>query len=130
MATQRVAVVPLLKGTANYALWAIKMRSQLVKEGLHKALDWEEPAGASQINKSEKALSEIILYYKQGPIQHIKHVKYARPAWEKLKSLYEAQGFTSEFLLYTEFFNVKPENFKRLKSYLNEVKRIIKELKA
>ena len=47
MATQRVAVVPLLEGTANYILWAIKMRSQLVKEGLHKALDWEEPVGVS-----------------------------------------------------------------------------------
>ena len=130
MATQRVAIVLLLEGTANYALWAIKMRSQLVKEGLHKALDWEEPAGVSQIDKSEKALSEIILYYKQGPIQYIKHEKYARPAWEKLKSLYKAQGFTLEFLLYNKFFNVKPDNFMSLESYLNEVKKIIKELKA
>ena len=130
MATQRVAIVPLLEGTANYTLWAIKMKSQLVKEGLYKALDWEEPAGASQIDKSEKALSEIILYCKQGPIQYIKYEKYVQPAWEKLKSLYEAQGFTSEFLLYNEFFNAKPDNFKSLESYLNEVKRITEELKA
>ena len=106
------------------------MRSQLVKEGLYKAFDQEEPISVSQIDKSKKALFEIILYYKQGPNQYIKHEKYTQLVQEKLKSLYEAQGFTLEFLLYNEFFNVKPDNFKSLESYLNEVKRIIEELKA
>jgi len=61
---------------------------------------------------------------------HIQHEEYARPAWEKLKALYNTQGFTSEFLLCNEFFDVKLDNFKSLKGYLNEVKRITEELKT
>ena len=62
--------VPLLEGSVNYVIWAVKMKSLLVREGLDKALDWEQPTG-SQIEKARKALSHIILYYKQGPTIHI-----------------------------------------------------------
>ena len=72
----------------------------------------------------------MILHCKPGPTLQIRHEEYARPAWDKLKTLYDTQGFTSEFLLYNKFFNSKPENFKSLKSYLNKVKRLIEELKA
>ena len=38
--------VPLLEGLSNYVIWAIKMKSYLIREGLDKTLDWEEPIGA------------------------------------------------------------------------------------
>jgi len=72
----------------------------------------------------------MILHCKPGPTLQIRHEEYARPAWDKLKTLYDTQGFTSEFLLCNEFFNSKPENFKSLESYLNEVKRLTEELKS
>jgi hypothetical protein len=112
--------VPHLEGSANYVIWAVKMKSLLVREGLDKALDWDQPTGP-QIDKARKALSHVILHCKQGPTMHIQHEEYAKPAWEKLKSLYNTQGFVSEFLLCNEFFSAKPENFKGLKAYLNEV---------
>ena len=121
--------VPLLEGSANYVIWAIKMKSLLVREGLDKALDQEAPTG-NQVDKARKALSHVILYCKPGPIIHIQNEEYAKPAQEKLKTLYNTQGFVSEFLLYNEFFNVKPENFKGLKAYLNEIQRLTEELKA
>ena len=47
-----------------------------------------------------------------------------------MKELYGARGFTSEFLLYNEFLNAKPKNFKGLEKYLSEVKRLDVKLKA
>ena len=31
--------VPLLEGSSNYVIWAIKMKSFLIREGLDKTLD-------------------------------------------------------------------------------------------
>ena len=72
--------VPLLEGSSNYPIWAIKMKSYLIREGMDKALEWFMPTGAAQIEKSKKAQSNIILHCKSGPVQHIQHDKYARPA--------------------------------------------------
>ena len=70
------------------------------------------------------------MHCKSEPTLHIQHEEYARPAWVKLKTLYDTQGFVSEFLLCNDFLNAKPENFKSLESYLNEVKRLTEELKT
>lgn len=122
--------VPLLEGSANYTIWAIKMRSFLIKENLEKTLDWDAPEGAIQVKEAKKAHSFMILHCKPGPTLQIQHEKYAKPAWEKLESFYGSQGFTSEFLLCKEFLNAKPENYKSLEAYLNDVKRLSVELKA
>ena len=76
--------VPLLKGLSNYVIWAIKMKSYLIREGLDKTLDWEAPVGVSQVEKAKKAHSYIILYCKSEPTLYIQHIEYVRPAWEKL----------------------------------------------
>ena len=112
--------VPHLEGSVNYVIWAVKMKSLLIREGLDKALDQEAPTG-NQIDKARKALSHVILHCKPRPTMYIQNEEYAKPAWEKLKTLYNTQGFVSKFLLYNEFFNVKPDNFKGLEAYLNEV---------
>ena len=62
--------VPQLEGSNNYIIWAIKMKSYLIREGLDKTLDWEEPIGAQQTKKARKAHSHIILYCKKGPIMY------------------------------------------------------------
>ena len=56
------------------------MKSYLIREGLDKALDWEAPVGASQVEKAKKAHSHIILHCKSEPTLHIQHIEYARPA--------------------------------------------------
>ena len=71
--------VPHLKGSSNYKIWAIKIKSYLIREGLEKALDWEAPIGVQQVDKAKKAHSHIILYYKSKPTLHIQHKEYARP---------------------------------------------------
>ena len=121
--------VPQLEGSSNYLIWAIKMKSFLIKEGLDDTLDMETPVG-NHIKRAKKAQSYVILHCKAGPTLHIQHDEYVKSAWDKLESLFKPQGFTSEFLLCNEFFSAKPENFKGLESYLNEIKRLMEELKS
>jgi len=47
--------MPLLEGSSNYPIWALKMRSYLIRKGRDKALKWEVPVSATQIEKSKKA---------------------------------------------------------------------------
>ena len=120
--------VPQLKGSSNYIIQAIKMKSFLTKEGLDDTLEIEAPTGVN-IKRAKKAHSYVILHYNKGPTIHIYHEEYAKSAQEKLESLYKPQGFTLEFLLYNEFFSVKLENFKGLENYLNKIKRLTDKLK-
>ena len=121
--------VPQLEGSSNYLIWAIKMKSFLIKEGLEDTLDMETPVG-NHIKRAKKAQSYVILHCKAGPDLHVQYDEYVKSAWDKLESLFKPQGFTSEFLLCNEFFSAKPENFKGLESYLNEIKRLTEELKS
>ena len=47
-----------------------------------------------------------------------------------MKVLYNPSGFSSIFILFNDFFKTKPENFKDIEIYLNEVKRLVTKLKA
>jgi gag-polypeptide of LTR copia-type len=60
----------------------------------------------------------------------IKHLNNAKLAWESLRNLYNSSGFTSEFLLIKDFFNITLNNFSNIEEYLNKVKEIIEELNS
>jgi hypothetical protein len=79
MSVQKTGV-PLLKGSSNYNIWAIKIKSYLIRKGLEKTLKWIIPLGAMQTEKAKKAHSDLVLHYKSGPALHIQHNEYARPA--------------------------------------------------
>ncbi len=122
--------VPLLEGSSNYPIQALKMRSYLIRKGRDKALEWEVPISATQIEKSKKAQSDIVLHCKTKPAFHIEHDEFAFASQEKFKTLYKEKGFVLKFLLGKAFFNAKPKDFKSVEKYLNEVKRLTGELKV
>ena len=122
--------VPLLEGSSNYPIWALKMRRYLICKGRDKALEWEVPIGAAQIEKSKKAQSDIVFHYKTKPAFYIKYNEFAFTSWEKFKTLYKERGFVLKFLLGKVFFDAKPKDFKSVEKYLNEVKRLTGELKV
>ena len=100
-----------------------------MKEGIVQSLTTEIPIGEA-LQASKKALSYIQLSCEDGPLLQIAHEVVAKPAWDKLKVLYNPSGFSSVFILFNDFFKTKPENFKDIETYLNEVKRLVTELKA
>ena len=75
-------------------------------------------------------MSYIQLSYEDRPLLQIAHEVIVKPAWDKLKVLYNPSGFSSVFILFNNFFKTKPKNFKDIETYLNEVKRLVTKLKA
>src|SRR6266516_4778509 len=124
MASDKMTITKL-KGSANYKTWAIRMKSLLIREGLKETITMVTPDGDEP---SQKALSYILLTCEDGPLLQVQSEPSAKHAWDKLQVLYNPSGFSSEFILFNEFFNLKPENPQELEPYLNEAKRIVGEL--
>ena len=112
--------MPLLEGSSNYPIQALKIRRYLIRKGRDKALKWEVPVSATQIEKSKKAQSDIVLYYKTKPVFYIKHNEFAFTSQEKFKTLYKERGFVLKFLLGKAFFDAKPKDFKSVKNILTK----------
>lgn len=83
-ANKIVATIPKLKGTANYEVWALRIESFLIKEGLATT-----SGGMLVIDKkSDKALTNLRLLIDDGPLLQISHLTTAKEVWESFKALY------------------------------------------
>ena len=56
------------------------------------------------LDVNDRALAEIHTYLNDGPLLQIRNIDRAHVAWKALHSLYNPQGFSSEFLISKEFF--------------------------
>ena len=67
----------------------------------------------------EKAKAYIRLHLNNGPLLQIRNVKKPRDLWLKLEALYKLKGFSLEFLLCKELFNITFINYgKSVEKYL------------
>ena len=121
-------IMPKLKGTSNYEVWALRTDAFLIKEGLKEAIITKRPNLEDSIN--DKALANIRLLVEDGPLLQIQHINTAKEAWESFKNLYSPKGFTSEFLICREFFNTTLDKHSSIEEYLNKVKQLSDQLKA
>ena len=121
-------IIPKLKGATNYEIWALRIKSFLIKEGLKDSLDNIPPIISQDIN--DKALANIRLLIEDGPLLQIQYINTAKEAWDSLNNLYSSKGFTSEFLIYREFFNTTLDKYSSIEDYLNKVKQLSDQLKA
>ena len=117
-----------LKGASNYEVWALRIDSVLIKEGLKEAII-NSPPNVEQ-EKDEKALADIRLLIEDGPLLQIQHITSAKGAWDSLKTLYGSEGFISEFLTCREFFSTTLDKYSSMEEYLNKVKQLSDQLKA
>ena len=115
-------IIPKLKGATNYEIWALRTKSYLIKEGLKDSLDNIPPIISQDIN--DKALANIRLLIEDGPLLQIQYINTAKEAWDSLNNLYSSKGFTSEFLIYREFFNTTLDKYSSIEDYLNKVKQL------
>ena len=125
MSTEK-AQINKLNGTANYSIWAIKMRALFIKNGLSSVIhtDNVDP----ELN--DKAIAEILLCLEDGPLMQVHHLPRAHQIWLALNNLYSPQGFSSEFLILKEFFSCKLSKFNCMEEYLNTIKRLNDDLSA
>ncbi|KAF5201337.1 hypothetical protein FRX31_009076, partial [Thalictrum thalictroides] len=110
-----------LKGTENYALWALRMTAYLRRQGLKDIIESDEVSDET----NENALADIELCLEDGPLLQIQHIKRAHILWQTLKNLYTPKGFSADFFIIKEFFNCKLSNFNNMEEFLNTSRRLL-----
>lgn len=136
--------VPRLKGSINWEFWALRMEAYIIDKGYESALypliPYDEEKGtkeeyqlylAEREAKSIKASALIRLALDDGPLIQVKGLKGAIDIWDRLKSLYEPKGFSSEFLVCKELFSTSlATSGGSIENYLTRIKRLSDELAA
>ena len=121
-----IKVLKLL-GSSNYKLWAIWIKVALMAKDLASFLTQVEGVKS---NKDDKALSYIQLVYVDGPLLYILVIDSPLDVWKYLERLYILYGFSSEFILFKEFFRATLSSLGMVENYLATIQRISTSLKA
>lgn len=127
---------PKLKGSINYDIWSIRMSSLLAKEDFNDLIisDLSDITLADHDkyqDKADKVTSLIKLALEDGPLLQTRFITNPYILWTTLKSLYEAKGFSSDFILSKELINTTLNTFKgNLEEFLNSFIRIKDNLEA
>lgn len=127
--------LPKLKGSLNYDIWAIRVEAIIVEKGY---LNYILNNPATIVNNIEtldenayKTTAIIKLALEDGPLLQTKFISNPYILWNTLKNLYEAKGFSSEFLLSKELINTTLNSCKGdLENYINSFRRVINSLES
>jgi len=113
---------PKLKGQSDFKIWRLRTEALLVRENTTSAIIAENLPVNLEIDR--KALSTIKLLVEDGPLLQIQYSVTAKEAWQTLEDLYSPKGFTSEFLLYKEFFSTTLQSLNSIEEYINKIKQL------
>jgi len=111
--------VPKLKGSSNYDIWALRIRSILVQQDCSDILDIppsdltsdQYPDTFIKLKEKEsKALATIRLSLEDGPLLQTKEHNSLAELWNNLKALYSQEGFSSDFLICKDLINTSLSN--------------------
>jgi hypothetical protein len=116
-----------LKGSENYQGWAQMAEAYLVQKDLDKAIQSD---GQDTADIQKKALSVLTLLCEYGPANHIRGCSTAFEAWKLFKNLYNADGFTSKYLLLQKYFSTTQSDFGSVEEYISQLKSILDNLGA
>ena len=75
-----------LKGTENYEIWSLRIRSLLTKEACADFLKLEGDESTSK--KAEDAFAILRLVYDDGPLLQVRNLMTPQAIWAALEKLY------------------------------------------
>jgi hypothetical protein len=129
-----------LQGSSNWDLWSIRMESVLIEKGYYEVMTTDPSSNAViALNEADrakynglslKATAQIRLALGNTPLIQTKAIINPYDLWAALKRLYEAKGFSSEFLICKELFNLKLGKTSNLEAYLAKIRQLTEELAA
>ena len=115
MSEEGAIKVPKLLGSSNYELWAIWIKAALTAKDL---FGFHSRAEGTKAKGDDKALSYIQLACADGPLLYILAIDTPLDAWKHLERLYTPRGFSSEFILFKEFFGATLSSLGTVENYL------------
>jgi hypothetical protein len=136
-----VIKIPKLMGSSNYDLWSIRSEALLIEKGYYEAMTQSistanpDQLGLDKYNilkvSATKACAYIRLTLGDGPLLQTRGINDPTILWNTLKNLYEAKGFSSEFLSCKELINTTLSLYKGdMELYLHNMRRIVNTLQA
>ena len=128
--------IPKLEVSSNYDIWSIRIESLLIQQGYLDVMSIDITTLSIEEHnllqeKASKATSYIRLALGDGPLIATRYITNPFLLWNKLKDLYEAKGFSSEFLLCRELIATTLSSSKNnLELYIQNFKRVLNSLQA
>lgn len=124
---QKSSVDEKLKGTENYATWAIEMELRLVeadlwdvvKSSMEELLRTRRDTQVLQ-KKNEKARAKILLGIDKSMYLSLKVHCNARDLWLALQNMFQDSGLERKLYLRSLLYNLKFEECKSVPDYLNK----------
>ena len=128
--------IPKLKGSTDWDLWRIRLRALLAEKGYIDAIkpkkefskstpkETIESYNEERLSNSIKAAAVIRLNLGDSPLIQTKNIDEddAEELYNRLKTLYEPKGFSSEFLISKELFSTTlREEGNSIKKYLTKI---------
>jgi len=139
-----------LNGASNYPAWATNAMYMLIDKDLWEVTEGTEvcplpysdddsTATASQKaerereivewnKKNNKARAAIVLSVADGPKGYIQSESTAKGMWDKLKKLYEEQGYNARYLALTSLISTRYEDMNSIEEYTEHIKQTARRL--
>lgn len=137
-----------LDGASNYSAWATNAMYMLMDKDLWEVTEGSEgcssahsdgsrdSAGSAEgekavlewSKKNNRARAAIVLSVKDGPKGYIQAESTAKGMWDKLRRLYEEQGYNARFLALKSLISIRYEDTKSIEEYTEHVKRTTQRL--
>lgn len=117
MASNFLSSVPKLLGRENYDEWAFAVENFFIIEGLSACMDGteEDPVIVT------KTKAKLVLTIDPSLFTHIKDAKTPKDVWQKLKTLYDDNGFTRKIGLLRTLISLRLETCESMESYVNQL---------
>jgi hypothetical protein len=124
----------ILKGSVNYAIWAVIIREILVAKELQEHInpDYETPTDEmiEWEKKDAKVRSIIRTKCDIEPNEVIIDIHTAKEIWQQLELTFKDKGYSLAHSLRLQFFALRYENFTNITSFSIEFKKLVRQLKA
>ena len=119
-----------LAGTANYQIWAIKMKAYLIAQDVWDAINITSKSMVSDTIKSQnsKAMSLIILHCEDYIIRLIDPDDLAAKAWKKLENQYGIVGFSARHMAFQSLVSTNLSSCESIDHYIDQFRAHISTL--
>lgn len=81
-----------LKGRENYSSWKVGAKAHLITKGHWNSLIRTTEVKPEEVEKDQKALSELILLCDSSLYSHLQECSTAKDGWDTLVSAFESAG--------------------------------------
>lgn len=98
-------------------IWAFAVENLLVLEGLTGCIDGSE----QDTTLVAKAKAKLVLTIDPSLFPHVKDAETTEGVWQKLKTLYDDNGFTRKIGLLRTLISARLENHSSMGAYINQV---------